>query len=102
MSTLIDTLESSGGAASVIWNEYEIRVTTTDWFDDDGGYHSGWAIHAEDFLADSRPHRTADGPDAGAAHRYVPMVNDYRVETWEELSGVMGELGIPDAYGGWR
>lgn len=30
MGTLIDTLETSGGA-SAIWNEFEIRVTPGQW-----------------------------------------------------------------------
>ena len=94
MATLMDTLEAVG-SASAIWNEYEITVTPGVWDDVADEAHQGWLVRVTDFLA------TDD--QAGRQHGLRPVViNNHGLESWDELAGVLAELGVPDDYEGWR
>jgi hypothetical protein len=95
MGTLIDTLEATGGA-SAIWNEFEITVTPSQWEDEaTGAAQSGWIVQVKDFLVAS---------DADVRQRGMrsDIVRNHFVTAWDDLIGVMSELGVPDEYAGWR
>lgn len=95
MGTLIDTLESSGGT-SAIWNEFEITVRPGQWENEvTGTAQSGWIVQVRDFL-------TAWDNEARQRGMRAEIVHDHRVMAWDDLIGVMSELGIPDGYTGWR
>jgi hypothetical protein len=95
MGTLIDTLEASGGA-SAIWNEFEITVAPSQWeHEATGAAQSGWIVQVKDFLV-------ASDPDVRQRGMRSEIVRNHRITAWDDLIGVMAELGVPDKYEGWR
>lgn len=95
MGTLIDTMEASG-SASAIFNEFEIRVTPSQWeMETTGAAQSGWIVEVNDFL-------TARDNETRQRGMRTEIVRNHRVTAWDDLIGVMAELGIPDEYTGWR
>lgn len=94
MGTLIDTLETSGGA-SAIWNEFEIRVTPGQWENETtGAAQSGWSVDVKDFL-------TA-GDETRQRGMRTEIVREHHVSAWDDLIGLLAELGVPDQFDGWR
>lgn len=95
MGTLIDTLETTGGT-SAIWQEFEITVTPSQWESEATGTAlSGWVVQVNDFL-------TARDNEARQRGMRTDIVRNQRVTAWDELIGVMAELGVPDEFAGWR
>ncbi|HET9112121.1 MAG TPA: hypothetical protein VFN78_14925 [Ktedonobacterales bacterium] len=95
MATLLDAVEAFGGA-SAIWNEFEITVTASAWEDDETGVMSdGWIVQVKDFVAAA----DQEGQERGLRPQ---IIRDERATSWDELAGVMAELGLPDGYEGWR
>lgn len=95
MGTLIDTLEETGGA-SAIWQEFEITVTPSQWESEvTGASQSGWIVQVNDFL-------TARDNEARQRGMRTEIVRNHRVTAWDELIGLMAELGVPDEFEGWR
>lgn len=77
MGTLIDTLEASGGA-SAIFNEFEIRVAPGQW--------EVWTVGDETLQRGMR----------------TEIIREHHVTAWDDLIGVLSELGVPDEFDGWR
>ncbi len=95
MATLLDTLEAFGGA-SAIWNEFEITVAASAWEDEETGAMSdGWMVRVKDFVAAS----DQEGRERGLRPH---IIRDQRVTSWDEVAGIMAELGVPDGYEEWR
>ena len=95
MGTLIDTLEASGGA-SAIWNEFEIRVTLSEWMNEaTGAAQSGWIVEVTDFL-------TARDNETHARGMRTRIIHEHPVTALDDLIGLLAELGVPDAFDGWR
>lgn len=97
MGTLIDTLEMSGGA-SAIWNEFEITITPSQWEvwenEATGTALSGWSVDVKDFL-------TARDVTLQRGMR-TEIIREHHVTAWDDLIGVLSELGVPDEFDGWR
>lgn len=91
MGTLIDTLEETGGA-SAIWNEFEVRVKAVGWRD---GFPPGWLVDVKDYrvIADQESRQHGMRPQ---------IVINHLITSWDELAGLLAELGVPDAFDGWR
>ena len=86
--TLLEVLEQTGGARAT-WNEYAIIVSREEWGHEDGLLSEGWRVRARDYLADER----------SPGNQRVVM--DCLVEMWDEVNGMLAELGLPDTYNGW-
>jgi len=101
MARLLDALEHTG-SASAIWNEYAIVVIPATWEDDAGAQHEGWLLRAQDYLAEDEQDRGKDGSPNGSQRVSRSMVvNDHRLQSWDDLADVLAELGVPDEYEGW-
>ena len=95
MATLLATLEAFGGA-SVIWNEFEVTVTSRTWEDEETGVMcDGWIVQVKDFVAVA----DQEGRERGLRQQ---IIRDERLTSWDDLAGTMAELGLPDSYDGWR
>lgn len=95
MASLIDTLESSDGASG-IWNEFEITVTPNEWLaDSTGTILTGWIVQVRDFT-------TATDWDGRKRGLRPDIVRDHRVTSWDDLAGLLAELGVPAEFEGWR
>lgn len=88
MAKLLDILDQTGGARA-LWNEYAIIVYQSIGTRIDDSPLEGWFVRATDYLAD----------DGLTGSRRV--IVDCQFEIWDEVNGLLAELGIPDGYDGW-